>query len=121
VSHPCERVLVVDDDRDLAEILAEALRAEGARVEVALGADAALGVIADGFAPSIVLTDLTMPGRSGDELIEDLRRLPVTRDTPVVAMSASRMQLTRLDGRAEACLAKPFTIETLYAVLASLC
>jgi CheY-like chemotaxis protein len=62
-----------------------------------------------------------MPGRSGDELIDALRRVPATRETPVVAMSASRTQLTRLDGKAEVRLAKPFTLETLFAMLASLC
>ena len=121
VSHPCERVLVVNDQRDIVELLAEALRIAGATVEAALGAKDALRIVEKGFRPSVILTDLMMPERSGEELINDLRLNPATRDVPIVAMSASSQHLVRLDGKVDRRLTKPFRLETLYSTLASVC
>ncbi len=121
MAHPCDRILVVNDEHDIVESLAEALRAEGAIVETAVGVETALRIIEHGFAPSVVLTDLMMPGRTGKELIEELRHRPATRAVPIVAMSASSMLLERVDETTNARLAKPFSLETLYSTLASVC
>jgi CheY-like chemotaxis protein len=120
VPHPCSDVLVVNDDPEIIEAVADALRAEGSNVRTAVGAKDALALLGAGFEPGVILTDLMMPAMSGEEFIEELRRNPQTHDIPVVAMSASPMELARLD-RPDARLWKPFTLETLYRTLASLC
>ena len=119
---PCERVLVVNDDRDLVELIAEALREEGADVEVAVGAREAEDVLASGFLPDVVLVDLVLgDGVPGAEFIRRIRADPSLADVPVVAMSGSARDLARVDHEAHAILEKPFTRETLLEVVGALC
>lgn len=67
------RVLVVEDETDSRELIALLLGSEGAIVETASSAEAALALI-DGFQPSVVLSDVGMPGRDGYWLAGELRR-----------------------------------------------
>lgn len=121
MTYPCDRVLVVDDDTDILDALAQALREEGIQVHTAEGADAALLDLQQGFLPDVVLTDLMMPGRSGEDLIDDLRRNPATHDLAIVAMSANAASLMRVRGKANGELAKPFSLHTMDVMLASVC
>jgi DNA-binding NtrC family response regulator len=68
------RILIVDDEEGLREALAEKLRASGHEVETADSAESGLGRVSR-FAPSLVITDLRMPGMSGLELTEKLKEL----------------------------------------------
>ncbi len=78
------RVLVVDDDRVLRERLARALRDRGFDVVAAAGTDEALAEVVD-IAPQRAVVDLRMPGRSGLELVRELReRFP---DAKIVVLT----------------------------------
>ncbi len=66
------RLLVVDDNRDVADSLGTLLRCLGAQVRVAYDGDSALELY-DAFRPSAVLLDLGMPGMSGFEIAKRLR------------------------------------------------
>ena len=66
------RVVVVDDDRDVAETLAEALEFDGYRVMIANDGARAVALVAE-FNPHCVLLDVEMPGMDGDELSKRLR------------------------------------------------
>ena len=79
------RLLVVDDDRAMRELLASLFREQGLAVEEAETAEAALARAAEADF-DVVLSDLRMPGRSGVELIGELRQL--RPQTPVVLMTA---------------------------------
>ncbi len=59
------RVLIVDDEADFAETLAERLRLRGFDAAAVGGADEAIARIHGGFAPEVVLLDLKMPGVDG--------------------------------------------------------
>ncbi len=59
------RVLIVDDEGDFAETLAERLRLRGFEAVAVGGADEAMARIHRGFAPEVVLLDLKMPGVDG--------------------------------------------------------
>ena len=73
------RMLVVDDDRVLRERLARAFRDRGFDVSTAADADEALAALASAE-PDRAVVDLRMPGRSGLELVRDLReRLPAAK------------------------------------------
>jgi two-component system response regulator FlrC len=79
------RILIVDDDRAMREMLGSLFKERGLWVEDASSADAALAVAAEQEF-DVVLSDVRMPGLSGVELVGQLRRLRPA--TPVVLMTA---------------------------------
>jgi two-component system response regulator AtoC len=79
------RILIVDDDRAMRELLASLFKERGLWVEDASSADAALARAAE-HDFDVVLSDVRMPGLSGVELVGQLRRL--RPGTPVVLMTA---------------------------------
>jgi CheY-like chemotaxis protein len=84
------RVMVVDDDPDARDLLEVLLQGCGAVVEVAGGARAAF----DAFLrerPSLIVSDIDMPGEDGRWLMRQIRALPAEAggDTPIVAVTAS--------------------------------
>jgi DNA-binding response OmpR family regulator len=74
-----QRVLIVDDDRLVADTLALIFRKSGFDTRVAYSTDEAL-LCAREFLPDLLLCDITMPGRDGLELVLDItRELPSCR------------------------------------------
>lgn len=69
---PLKRVLVVDDDEDSAELLAETFQLRGCRVEVAHDGASAL-LVAANFLPHVALLDVGLPDMDGCELAQRLR------------------------------------------------
>jgi len=100
------RVVLVEDDRDLADVTQLALELEGLEVSVAYNGREALSVI-ERVHPDVVITDLIMPVLDGLQLIERIRSDPALH-SPVIAVSAvgSRLRAARDLGAAEA-LVKP--------------
>jgi two-component system nitrogen regulation response regulator GlnG len=112
-------VWVVDDDRSVRFVLAEALREAGYRVQAFADADAALAAANDGEAPDLVFTDVRMPGTSGLDFLAALRGRRA--DLPVVVMSAYTDVATTAGafrGGAHDYLAKPFDLDAAVALAA---
>jgi DNA-binding response OmpR family regulator len=84
--HGSQRILIVDDNADSAEMLAALLAFEGFRVEVVSDAAAALNCV-DHFAPAVVLLDIGLPGMDGFELARRLRRRPHASRPLLIAIS----------------------------------
>jgi CheY-like chemotaxis protein len=80
-------VLLVDDDAAVREALAELLQEHGARVAVAAGAREALELLSRAR-PSVVITDVRMPGEDGFWLLREIRRQLHGGRLPVIAISA---------------------------------
>jgi signal transduction histidine kinase len=80
------RVLVVDDNVDAAQTLAEYLRLEGHRVESALDGESGLR-IAETLHPEVAFIDLNMPGMDGMEVARRLRKTPWGRNARLVALT----------------------------------
>lgn len=80
-------ILVVEDDDVLRRMLATSLGRIAPVVTAANAADA-LAWLRQGAPPSVVVSDVMMPGMSGLELARQLRRDPRLRDVPVVLLSA---------------------------------
>jgi CheY-like chemotaxis protein len=99
------RILVVEDEPDIRELLGETLAVLG-DVELAVDGQDALERIERGGAPAVMLLDLCLPRLSGPELLERLRGAGFA--VPVVTMTASHHAPPR--GVAEH-LRKPFPIE----------
>jgi CheY-like chemotaxis protein len=83
----CEFVLVVDDDDDVRDSIGDVLALEGHDIVAVENGEQAIGALAVAM-PRAVVTDLSMPMRSGHSLIEYLRRNDETRRIPVCVVSA---------------------------------
>ena len=112
------RVLVVDDNRALADNLAEILAEEGCTPTTAYSAEEALRTAEDTHF-DIVLTDIRMPGMSGVELIQRLSaREPSTTFLLMTAYTSDQMLSAAAHlGVVRAVLAKPLAIEKLLDLL----
>ena len=88
-------VWVVDDDRSVRYVLAEALCDAGYRVQAFADADAALAAVADAETPDLVFTDVRMPGTSGLDFLVALRRKRA--DLPIVLATSTGGDRETLD------------------------
>jgi len=111
------RVLLVEDDPDLAEATAEFLRLEALDVRIAASGRDALET-ATGFQPQLVLCDLNLPDMTGLELVRSLRSNPSTKGTYIAILTAMRER--DLTGRmeageqqADAFISKPLTFDAV--------
>ncbi len=105
------RVLVVEDEPDIAALIAYQLTREGFRVETSSnGSDALTAVNRE--IPDLVVLDRMLPGMSGDEVLQSLKREASTRTIPILVLTARREQEDRIEGfelGADDYLAKPFS------------
>ena len=116
-------ILIVEDMDDLRSLLARLLERSGAEVVAASSGSEALGLFDRGLEPTLVVSDLCMPGMGGCELLTVVRRIPLAVQPPAVALTA----LPRHEHRGRAVLAgfdeyveKPADGPQLVALLASL-
>jgi len=114
------RILVVEDERKLAQVLSSALEAEHYEVSVAAsGEDGFFRANAEAF--DVVVLDLMLPGRSGLEVLQTLRQRRI--ETPVLILTARDSiddRVRGLDLGADDYLVKPFAIAELLARIRAL-
>jgi two-component system phosphate regulon response regulator PhoB len=105
------RVLVVEDEPDIAALIAYQLTREGFRVETTGTGTEALDAVGREI-PDLVVLDRMLPGLSGDEILERLKGDPATSNVPVLVLTAKREQEDRIEGLelgADDYLTKPFS------------
>jgi two-component system nitrogen regulation response regulator GlnG len=111
------RIWVVDDDRSVRFVLAEALRDAGFAVQAFDGANAALAALDSESPPALVFTDIRMPGLDGLGFLDALKaRDP---DLPVIVMSAwtdIASTAGAFRGGAHEFLSKPFDLDAAVAL-----
>ncbi|HEU0163841.1 MAG TPA: response regulator [Thermomicrobiales bacterium] len=107
------RILIVEDQADVAQLIEVVLVGEGHTVAVA--PDGAQGLMmARDWEPDLILMDIMLPGVDGGTLISRLRREKDTAGLPIIAMSASRTLRDRTaELEADALLSKPFDVDAL--------
>jgi DNA-binding response OmpR family regulator len=113
------RVLVVEDDEEIAQVLQRSLRLEGYEVKLALDGEAALQT-AGTFVPDLVILDLGLPKIDGMEVA---RRLRAGDDVPILMLTARDALESRvegLDSGADDYLVKPFERQELLARMRAL-
>lgn len=115
-------ILLVDDNRDNREMLADLLSHFGATVRTASNAEDALQQFKDAPA-ALVVTDVAMPGRSGMWLLEQLRLLPASAHVRVIALTGRalpdeqrRLRAAGFDG----IMLKPVDTDDLVHAIAAL-
>jgi DNA-binding response OmpR family regulator len=113
------RVLVVEDDDEIAQTLQRSLRLDGYEVRIASDGEAAL-VQAAAYNPDLVILDLGLPKLDG---IEVARRLRAADDVPILMLTARdavEARVEGLDSGADDYLVKPFERQELLARLRAL-
>ena len=109
------RILLIEDDPDLAEVVVEVLEMEAYRVSHAADGKAALALLARTEPPDLILLDLMMPKMSGWEFREAQMRDPRLARIPVVVLSATGERARPID--AARILRKPVTVDALLAMV----
>ena len=105
------RVLIVDDEPDIVELLEYNLRQAGYEVVTAADGGAALAAIREQI-PDLVLLDLMLPDMSGTEVCRQLKKDPLTEATPIMMLTARGSEIDRVVGfelGADDYVVKPFS------------
>jgi CheY-like chemotaxis protein len=113
------RLLVVDDDPVVLNLVQIRLKTGGHRVISATDPDEALRVVDERGLPDLAVLDVSMPGMSGLQLLEQLRQRPGAERLPAIFLSG-RVQPQDIDaGRALGAtyLTKPFVASALLAAV----
>lgn len=109
------RILVVDDEPDITALVAYHLAKAGYRVSTAAsGADALKAAREE--RPDVVILDVMLPGLSGYDVLDELRRRPETKEVGVILLTARREEPDRIRGLtlgADDYLTKPFSPQEL--------
>jgi two-component system response regulator MprA len=112
------KILLIEDDADLADAIAEILTMEGYRVIYASDGMSALALLSESELPDLILLDLMMPKMSGWEFREAQLRDHRLARIPVVVLSATGERARPID--ATRILRKPVTLEALLATVKEL-
>ena len=115
---PCRagRLLVVDDEDDVAQGLAAVLRSRGFQVEVAFDGGQVLQRLEEKGAFDLIVLDFSMPTMTGEEVIRRMRQDERFKDQPVLMATASDIDHSRVPSCA-AYLRKPYPKELLLAMV----
>jgi adenylate cyclase len=116
------RILVVDDQRAIAEMMTGVLQGRGYEVLTAFDGESALRQVR-AERPDLVVSDILMPGMDGYELCRRVRSDPLTALLPIVLVTSLDPQAERINGLeagADDFLSKPVNWEELFARVKSL-
>jgi two-component system, OmpR family, phosphate regulon response regulator PhoB len=106
-----EKILVIEDEPDIAEVLQYNLEKEGFDVETARRGDTGFDAVRRDN-PDLILLDLMLPGIDGLELTRMLKRDPLTSRLPIVMLTARGEEVDRIVGLelgADDYISKPFS------------
>ena len=112
-----ERVLVVDDERDILELIRYNLEREGYAVDTVTSGEEAL-LLSSRITPALVILDLMLPGLDGLEVCRRLKRNDATKSIPVLMLTAKTEDsdiVTGLEMGADDYITKPFSPKVLVA------
>ncbi|RJP30068.1 MAG: response regulator [Actinobacteria bacterium] len=117
-----EKILVVDDDATMVNLLATILEMEGMTPRKALSARQAFAFMEQEL-PDLILLDIMMPELDGFEVLAMLRKNPKTKDLPVIIVTGLADKRNMLKGwreQADEWITKPFDPMTLVASIKSI-
>jgi phosphate regulon transcriptional regulator PhoB len=112
-----QKILIVDDEPDIVDLVSYNLKKDGFRVTTASGGEEALDKIRRG-AFDLVVLDLMLPGLQGVELCRIIRNDPKTAGTPIIMLTAKGEEADRvigLESGADDYMTKPFSARELIA------
>jgi two-component system alkaline phosphatase synthesis response regulator PhoP len=110
-------ILIVDDEKDIVELVAYNLSREGYQIAKAYDGYQALQSIRDNQ-PALVILDLMLPGINGFEVCRMIRKKPETEDLPIIMVTAKTDSVDKIMGLeigADDYITKPFNVRELLA------
>ena len=113
------RVLVVEDEEDIVEMISYNLQKEGYRTLAAFNGEEAINK-ANKERPDLIILDLMLPGIDGLEVCKLLRQQKRTAQTPIIMLTAKSQDSDRITGietGADGYLTKPFDLKTLISMI----
>jgi two-component system phosphate regulon response regulator PhoB len=112
-----KHIVVVEDERDMADLVAVRLRREGYKVDVSHDGREGFEMIRS-KSPDLVLLDIMLPGMSGTEITTKLRQDPRTANVPIIVLTAKGEEsdiVVGLKFGADDYVTKPFSMSILVA------
>jgi CheY-like chemotaxis protein len=118
------KILLVEDDEDIRDLLRMALESRGAVLTAVASSTEAVAAMGNA-PPDIVISDISMPGEDGHALLRKIRSLPLSRGgkVPAIALTALDSREARLASRAAGFhyhLTKPVDADKLVDIVAGL-
>lgn len=113
--NPMKKVLVIDDEADITNLVGYSLRAKGFAVEAVNDPNQSIGV-ARSFMPDLVILDVMMPELNGLQICRMLRADPKLKAVPVIFLTAKAEEADRIQGfevGADDYVCKPFSPKEL--------
>jgi CheY-like chemotaxis protein len=111
------RLLVVEDDTTIRDLLTEVMLVEGYELQLAANGLEALTILAS-WVPDLIILDLMMPVMDADAFREHQLAMPAVADVPILVLSALNDLRDRSEAiGAAAVIAKPFDIDTLVSAV----
>ena len=112
-------VLIIDDDLEIRQLIADILTDAGYRVQTGVGVTDLYEI--EKAPPSLILIDHWLDGKTGRDICYQLKTNPLTDDIPVVLISATtNLEQTALSCRADGFIQKPFEVDALLEKVAAI-
>jgi two-component system cell cycle response regulator DivK len=111
--HMSETALIIEDDEDLANIFAEALRGIGFTVELAADGKVAQERLRNGTAPFLILLDMHLPHISGADLLAEIKRDERFAKTTIIMTTADARMGETYGDQTDFVLIKPISFVQL--------
>jgi two-component system alkaline phosphatase synthesis response regulator PhoP len=111
------KVVIIEDEPDIIEVMSYNLKREGYQVSASRRGDEGLNLVRN-QSPALVLLDLMLPGTDGLSICQQLKSDPITRDIPIIIVSAKGEESDVVIGLglgADDYIAKPFSPRELLA------
>lgn len=116
-----KKIMIVDDDEDMVEIISMVMDKEGYEVVTALSGEKCLEM-APVEKPDLIFLDIMMPGLDGWRVLERLRQDESTKDIPVAALTAKSQSIDKMIGlhfmKFDDYITKPFGRKQLLGAVA---
>jgi two-component system, OmpR family, alkaline phosphatase synthesis response regulator PhoP len=111
------KILIVDDEKDILELVSYNLEKEGFKTAKAYDGEAALGMVRS-EKPDMVILDLMLPKMNGLDVCKAIRRNPETANLPIIMLTAKGDEVDKIIGLeigADDYVTKPFSVKELIA------
>ncbi len=112
-----QRILIIEDEADIAESLRYNFFREGFEVQIAESGEKGLRLALEST-PSLIILDLMLPGMNGIELCRRFRKEPQTKKTPIIMLTAKVTESDKIQGLetgADDYIVKPFSVKEVLA------